>query len=80
MSTRVLGLQRTSPRLALSVLAVLVAVALAACSPEAGRARSGGPGADVGNRPDPRIQPLPELHAVLDPAFHTPRIGQATTK
>ena len=32
------------------VLALLLATMLAACSPEDGRARGGGPGADVGNK------------------------------
>jgi len=63
-----------------TLLLVLVALALAACSPEAGRTRSGGPGADVGNRPDPRVQPLPELHPVMDPAFRTPRIRLGIAK
>jgi len=67
-------------RAVLISLAVLVAVALAACSPEAGRARSGGPGADVGNRTDPRVEPIPQLHPILDPAFHTPKLGQAIAK
>lgn len=59
---------------------VLVALALGACSPEVGRTRSGGPGADIGNRPDPRVQPLPELHPIMDPAFRTPRVGLGITK
>jgi len=59
---------------------LLVALALGACSPEAGRTRSGGPGADIGNRPDPRVQPLPELHSVMDPGFKTPRVGLGITK
>jgi hypothetical protein len=29
---------------------LILALAVAACSPEAGRTRGGGPGADVGNR------------------------------
>jgi hypothetical protein len=61
----------------LPLVALLLALALAACSPEAGRTRSGGPGADVGNRPNPRVEPLPDLHGAMDPAFGTPRIGEA---
>jgi len=33
-----------------AALALLLATMLAACSPEDGRARGGGPGADVGNK------------------------------
>ncbi len=41
---------------------------LAACaSPEAVRSRSGGPGADVGNRGDPV-----EIHAGAEPYYKTP--------
>jgi len=36
-------------RLAIAIFAMLLA--LAACGPEDGRARGGGPGADVGNKP-----------------------------
>jgi hypothetical protein len=45
-------MQRTFPQwLRLGVLALLLAMVLAACgSPEDGRARGGGPGADVGNK------------------------------
>ena len=59
---------------------LLGAITLAACSPEANRSRSGGAGADVGNRPDPRVQPLPELHPVLNPAYGTPLVGEAVRK
>ena len=63
------------------VVVVLLALALlAGCSPEANRSRSGGAGADVGNRPDPRVQPLPELHPVLNPAYGTPLVGEAVRK
>jgi hypothetical protein len=61
------------------ILAVIAIFAIA-CSPEAERTRSGGPGADVGNRPDPRVEPLPELHPVMDPAYGTPQLGLASTK
>ena len=62
-------------RLACVALAA-AALALGACSPEAGRTRGGGPGADVGNRD----YPLPEMHAVRDPAFRTPLVGLAIRK
>ena len=55
----------------LLVLAVL-ALAIAACSPEATRARGGGPGADVGNHGSPI-----RLHEANDPAFKEPLVGQA---
>jgi hypothetical protein len=37
--------------LARLLLALVLAALLAACSPENGRARGGGPGADTGNKP-----------------------------
>ena len=40
---------------AMTLLAVLLALACASCGPEAGRARGGGPGADVGNKPVPMV-------------------------
>ena len=49
-------------------LALLLATALAACgSPEDGRARGGGPGADVGNKsaqfkPDSKVFQPPSTH------------------
>jgi hypothetical protein len=50
------------------VLALVALLTLAACgSPEARRARGGGPGADVGNRGE-QIQ----LHGVRDPFHKTP--------
>jgi len=46
----------------------LLGLALAACrSPEAGRVRGGGPGADVGNRGSPV-----EFHAGAEPYHQTP--------
>jgi hypothetical protein len=50
----------------------LIAAALAACSPEATRARGGGPGADVGNR-----GAQVEIHGRVDPSFKEPSVGQA---
>jgi hypothetical protein len=39
-----------STRIRLLIVAALLLLGSAACSPEAERARSGGPGADIGNR------------------------------
>ncbi len=38
-------------RIAIAFLAGWLALACVACGPEDGRARGGGPGADVGNKP-----------------------------
>ncbi len=38
-------------RIKWTIVAVLVLALLAACGPEAGRDRGGGPGADIGNHP-----------------------------
>jgi hypothetical protein len=46
------------------VLAALVALTMLACSPEATRTRSGGPGADVGNH----SRNLPEQSTAPKPA------------
>jgi hypothetical protein len=47
------------------VLTLLVVLGSAACSPEASRTRSGGPGADVGNYsrnlPEPSTAPKPAI-------------------
>jgi hypothetical protein len=52
------------------VLVILALASLAACtSPEATRQRSGGPGADIGNRG--RV----ELHAGADPYARTPLVA-----
>jgi hypothetical protein len=55
-------------RLAMAV--ALLAVAIAACSPEASRTRGGGPGADVGNHGSPI-----RLHEGSDPSFGEPLVG-----
>jgi hypothetical protein len=58
---------------ALAVVLALAAAILLACSPEASRTRSGGPGADVGNRGDTVIV----RERVPDQIFYrTPRVGQ----
>ncbi len=59
----------------MSRLALLLALLLLACSPEATRARGGDPGADVGNHGNPI-----EIHGRTDPSHDTPRVGQATKK
>lgn len=48
------------------------ALALAACSPEATRTRSGGPGGDIGNRSTPA-----QIHGPTDPYYETPRYSGA---
>jgi hypothetical protein len=58
----------------LLVLFAFGAVAVA-CSPEATRARDGGPGADVGNR-----HGTVELHGSLDPYYKVPRVGEAVRR
>ena len=63
--------QRT---LALGLL--VAAVLTAACSsPEATRARQGGPGGDIGNRRE-RV----EIHGRTDPAYDVPSVGQGIEK
>lgn len=53
------------------VASLVIALALAACaSPEATRLRAGGPGADVGNRPDTVL-----MHQGAHPYWNTPRIA-----
>jgi uncharacterized lipoprotein YmbA len=55
--------------LARALWVVALATALAACgSPEATRLRSGGPGADPGNRRD-----VVQMHEGSRPYWHTPR-------
>lgn len=50
------------------LLALIALLALVACgSPEAGRARGGGPGADIGNRGK-----VMEIHGALNPFYKTP--------
>ena len=60
----------------------VAALAATACSPEATRVRGGGPGGDVGNRSG-----SVNLHGPVQPGagpggmfYHTPRVGQASTK
>lgn len=53
-----------------AALSLALAAALAACSsPEATRARGGGPGGDTGNRDE-----LVRMHEGSDPYWQTPRL------
>ena len=59
-----------------AVIFLVVFCALAACtSPETGRPRGGGPGADVGNRTK-----FVRMHEGADPFYKTPKIirGQSS--
>lgn len=58
---------------ALVALLLIAGVLASACSPEATRVRSGGPGGDIGNRPQ-----VPEIHGRVNPYYETPRYGQAS--
>ena len=66
---------------ALAIAFALLALGLAACSPEDGR-RAGERGADVGNRPDEPAEV--ELHGKSDPSHDVPTklpgAGKAQTK
>lgn len=57
----------------LAVLLLIGGLLVAACSPEATRVRSGGPGGDIGNRPR-----MPDIHGPINPYYETPRFGQAS--
>jgi len=48
---------------------------ISACSPEATRTRSGGPGADIGNR-----GPVVEMHGRQQPYYETPRYSPAASR
>ncbi|HYU18407.1 MAG TPA: hypothetical protein VEQ11_06905 [Chloroflexota bacterium] len=63
------------PRRPLAVWLLLAGLTLSACSPEATRARSGGPGADVGNR-----AASVQLQQQPNPYYRTPAVGQAVGK
>lgn len=52
---------------ALLLLLTLVVTALAGCGPEAGRARGGHSGADIGNRPA-EVRPPSKLYSLTEPA------------
>lgn len=52
-------------------LPLLLALLLAACgSPEATRTRGGGPGGDIGNRPEHHVR----MHEGSRPYYHTPHL------
>jgi hypothetical protein len=53
-------------------LLIAVVVPLSACSPEAGRVRSGGPGADIGNR-----SAAVDMHGGSNPGYQVPERGKA---
>jgi hypothetical protein len=58
----------------LTIVLVIAASVALACSPEAGRTRGGGPGADVGNRGG-----TVQMHGDRGPGqvyYQTPRVGQ----
>ena len=70
---------RRSSFVALAALGLL----LVACSPEATRTRSGGPGADVGNRGRSVELHGPNRADTAEPEgmfYHTPSAGQAIRK
>ncbi len=62
-------------RSALWLAAVLGAMMVAACSPEGSRTRSGGQGADTGNR-----GLSVEMHGQRNPYFETPRLVPAPAR
>ena len=51
-----------------SILLLLGALTIAACSPEATRSRGSGPGGDTGNR-----SAVPQIHGTINPYYETPR-------
>ena len=54
----------------IAIIFLVVVCAVAACtSPEAGRLRGGGQGADVGNRPK-----VVRMHEGSDPFYKTPKL------
>lgn len=55
------------------LLAVLT-LSVAACSPEATRTRGGGPGGDIGNRPE-----VVRMHEGSRPYHETPRLVSGPT-
>ena len=63
-------------RSTLALVLVVGALLTAACSsPEATRARQGGPGGDIGRRRG-RV----EIHGRTDPSYHVPSVGQGIQK
>ncbi len=62
-------------RYLLALLLVVGGLAVTACSPEALRARNGGPGGDVGNWGAPV-----DIHGKTDPNYGVPKSGEAIKK
>ena len=60
----------------LAIALIVAGLVAAGCSPEATRARGGGPGADVGNWG----RPLVEIHGQTEPAYRVPTVGEAVRK
>ncbi|MHB1134074.1 MAG: hypothetical protein ACYC4L_17030 [Chloroflexota bacterium] len=58
----------------LLLLAALATTLAAGCSPESGRVRGGGAGADIGNR---QLGPPMEIHGPIDPYYKTPIDSEA---
>jgi hypothetical protein len=56
------------------LLAVLLGLVVAGCSPESQRVRGGGMGSDVGNR---HLGPQVQLHGEVDPLYNQPQMGMA---
>jgi len=65
----------TAMQRVLGMILLVVGLTMAACSPEATRTRSGGPGGDVGNR-----DRVTEMHGQVDPYYETPIVGPAAAK
>ena len=63
---------RYRTHLFIAMCLLLASVLLSGCSPEAGRVRSGGPGADVGNR-----SATVDMHANTNPSYQEPAPGRA---
>lgn len=64
-----------APVRALVAALMWVGLLAAGCSPEATRTRSGGPGADLGNRSS-----SVELHGQPNPFYRTPLVGKGISK
>ena len=59
-------------KLLFCVLLIAVTALISACSPEATRTRSGGPGADIGNR-----GATVDMHSNVYPSYQEPERGKA---
>jgi hypothetical protein len=56
------------------LLAALLGLMVAGCSPESQRVRGGGMGSDVGNR---QLGPGVQLHGEVDSLYKQPQMGMA---